>query len=31
MLGEARACVRPGRGRHRRIMHGRHAVRGGAR
>jgi len=31
MLSEVRLCVRPGQGRHRRILRGRHAVRGGQR
>jgi hypothetical protein len=29
MVSEVRVCARPGRGRHRRILRGRHAARGG--
>lgn len=30
-LVEVRTCARPGAGRHRRVVRGRHAVRGGER
>lgn len=30
-LWEARDCARPGRGRHRRVVRGRHVARGGRR
>ncbi len=30
-LSEVRSCTEPGRGRHRRVVRGRHAARGGRR